>query len=110
MTTKKKKEIFLDIYKKAFANISAACEKAKISRQTFYNWRKEDDNFNEKIEEISEGLIDFAESILHNNIRNGRTAELIFFLKTKAKKRGYTEQVIISEDSLPSGFELTDIT
>ena len=36
--------------------------------------------------------LDFAESALHNNIREGKETSTIFFLKTRGKKRGYIEK------------------
>ncbi len=107
--TLKKKKAFLEIYEKTFGNISVACKHSNISRQTFYNWRKKDEDFAEKESEIKEGLLDFAETQLFSAIRNGRTAELIFFLKTKGRERGYSEQMLIITDELPSGFDLEEI-
>ena len=42
--------------------------------------------------EVDEGSIDFAETMLHKNIRDGNVPSIIFYLKTKGKKRGYIEQ------------------
>ena len=107
--THKKKKAFLEIYEKTFGNISASCKQTNISRQTFYDWKKKDELFAERESEIKEGLLDFAETQLYSAIRNGRTAELIFFLKTKGRERGYSEQVTILTDELPSGFDLEEI-
>lgn len=109
MDTIKKKASFLEIFERTFGNISVACKHNKIARQTFYNWKKEDEDFKAKCQEIEEGLMDFAETQLYNAIRNGKTAELIFYLKTKAKERGYTEQVTVLTDEVPSGFDLEEI-
>jgi hypothetical protein len=43
--------------------------------------------------EIVEETIDFAEAQLLKNIKDGKEPSLIFFLKTKAKHRGYVEKV-----------------
>ena len=42
-------------------------------------------------EDISDIVLDFAESQLHKQIKENNTASTIFYLKTKGKKRGYIE-------------------
>ena len=82
---------FLEVYASKMGNVSKACEAANISRQTYYDWMK-DETFANQVEEVREGLIDFAEHQLLSNIKDGRTAEILFYLKTKGKKRGYIER------------------
>lgn len=106
MTTKKKsnsvrprnprgriKNALLDAYDKSMGNISATCRKVNISRETFYRYKREDPVFAERIHEINESNLDFAESVLLKNIREGKEASLIFYLKTQGKERGYVEKV-----------------
>jgi hypothetical protein len=87
------KETFVQAYENNAGNISLACKKANISRSTYYRWLKEDLEFQEKTDEVKEALIDLAETMLLKKIREGSTPELIFFLKTQGKKRGYIERV-----------------
>ena len=94
MTTDQKKAKFLELFPDLACNIQATCEAMKISRRTFYNWRADDEEFAEKIEDELEGMIDFAESKLMQNIKSGKEASVFFFLKTKAKHRGYIEKYI----------------
>ena len=42
--------------------------------------------------EADESMLDFAESKLIEHINNNDITSLIFFLKTKGKKRGYVER------------------
>ena len=88
----KVKKILLQSLENSFGNISEACKKAKISRRSFYNYLRDDEEFKEAVEEIEESLIDLAESELYNQISKENTTALIFFLKTKGKKRGYVER------------------
>ncbi|QDP63186.1 MAG: hypothetical protein Unbinned5930contig1000_29 [Prokaryotic dsDNA virus sp.] len=90
--TKKSKELFLENFEQSLCNVSACCKRVGISRNTFYTWKKEDEDFREKCEEIEESLLDFAETMLFKKIRDGGTPELLFFLKTRGKKRGYVER------------------
>jgi hypothetical protein len=86
-----KKEVFLENFKKSFGMISVACDATGISRQTFYNWKDTDPEFQKGVEETEERNLDFAEMKLMSAIREGKTTELLFYLKTKGKRRGYIE-------------------
>ena len=88
----KSKDKFLDNFKLSLGNISISCEASGISRQTYYNWRKQDAEFSQQCEDIEERNLDLAEMKLLNAIREGKTAELLFYLKTKGKRRGYVER------------------
>jgi hypothetical protein len=88
----KSKDKFLDNFKLSLGNISISCEASGISRQTYYNWRKQDPEFSQLCEDIEERNLDLAEMKLLSAIREGKTAELLFYLKTKGKKRGYVER------------------
>ena len=82
---------FLEVYARKMGNVSKACKAANISRQTYYDWMK-DKEFAGKVDEVREGLLDFAEHQLLSNIKDGKTAEILFYLKTKGKARGYIER------------------
>lgn len=77
------RESFPELYFLCAGNAREACSKARISRQTFYTWINEYPEFREKIKEAQRDLIDFAESQLLVNIRNGKEASLFFYLKNK---------------------------
>ena len=111
MTPKKKntKKIFLELFENSMGNISFACKGSNISRQTYYNWVDNDQDFADQVSNVNESLLDFAESKLAERIKSGHTAELIFFLKTKGKKRGYSETIQIREEKLPQGFNVHEI-
>lgn len=44
------------------------------------------------VTDARESMIDIAEGRLYQNINNGDNTAIIFFLKTQAKHRGYTER------------------
>lgn len=105
-----KQKNFLEIFEKSAGNVSQACKKVNISRETHYRWRDESDTYKKASNDIKEGLIDFAETQLMKNIRDGRETSLIFFLKTQAKKRGYIEKQEIEHgtaDGLPLEWTVT---
>lgn len=87
------KETFLEMLKKTGGVIVKACESANVSRSQYYRWMEQDVEFRERVNEINEGMIDFVESKLMQQIQAGDTTATIFYLKTKGKNRGYIEKV-----------------
>lgn len=85
-------EKIAEIYRKKGCNVTAACAALNITRQTFYNRKSKSKKLQELIIEADESLLDFAESKLVEHINDGDVTSLIFFLKTKGKKRGYVER------------------
>jgi len=97
------RELTLRVFAKKGCNVSATCKAVGISRMHFYRKRREDITFAEGLAEVYESMVDNVESILVNKIYEGDTTALIFFLKTKAKNRGYVERhdfVVPNENSL----------
>lgn len=72
--------------------VTIACKKVGISRQSHYDWYKEDENYRNAVDDLSDVALDFAESMLHKQIQDKDTTATIFYLKTKGKKRGYIEK------------------
>jgi hypothetical protein len=94
--------------------VSAACKSVGMPRSTFYKWLSEDKEFKAQVDDIQEFAIDYVESKLFQKIEGvtvkakGGTGNedeppvyelppsdtaIIFYLKTKGKKRGYIERV-----------------
>ena len=97
--TDKAKEIFIHTFERCGCNINISCKAADVTRQSFYHWQRTDEDFKEKIDAAKESLLDFAESKLMEIIKQGNVTALIFFLKTKGKKRGYVEKQEIDHTS-----------
>lgn len=87
--TKIDKKDLIKIFKAKLCNISATCDAANISRQTFYSYMEKDKKFETAVENAKEGLIDFAETKMMEGINNGDSSLIQFFLRTKGRKRGY---------------------
>jgi len=90
--TRKQKAMLEALEKTAF-NVSAACRMVGIDRRTHYDWLHKSNTYKKRCEEIQESLIDLAESQLLKKIKKEDLGAIIFFLKTKGKKRGYTERI-----------------
>lgn len=86
--------------------VTIACKKVGISRQSHYDWYKEDENYRNAVDDLLDVALDFAESMLHKQIQDKDTTATIFYLKTKGKKRGYIERTevdaTINVPQLPS--------
>jgi hypothetical protein len=77
--------------------LSVAAKKLKCSRQTIYNHLKKSKRLQAIYDNENEAMIDFAEMKLFENIQAGKEASIFFYLKTKAKHRGYIEKPIPNE-------------
>ena len=87
------KRSLLEALEKSLGIVTSACKSAGCSRETFYKYCKEDDDFKRDVDELSNVALDFAESQLHKQIRDGIPSSTIFYLKTKGKSRGYIEKL-----------------
>lgn len=85
--------------------VTTACLAAGISRDTHYRWLNKDKKYAAAVKQVSEIVVDFAESHLFKQIRRGEVASTIFFLKTKARDRGYIEKrdVDVTSGGAPIG-------
>lgn len=92
---KKAKERMLLALVKSLGIVTTACRMAKVGKSTHYDWKNDDPEYKRLVEEIDDIAIDFAESKLHKRIEDGDTTAIIFYLKTKAKKRGYGDQMSV---------------
>lgn len=90
--TEQHKRAMLDALEKSLGVVTAACKAVGIGRTTHYLWMQEDAEYKAAVEALSDVALDFAESQLHKQIKDGNSTATIFFLKTKGKKRGYIER------------------
>jgi hypothetical protein len=86
------KKAMLDALEKSLGVVTSACKSVDIARETHYRWLREDADYKAAVDELSDVALDFAESQLHKQIKDGNSTATIFFLKTKGKKRGYVER------------------
>lgn len=122
--TDSKKRDMLRALKLTLGIVSTASEKIHISRDTHYRWMKEDPAYKDAVKMVNDTAKDFAESKLFELMNgviardnkgapmtstDGTTvykrppdvAAVIFYLKTKAKDRGFIERVQLQD--IPDG-------
>ncbi len=103
------KKAVLESLEKSLGVVTTAVKQVGIARSTFYEWLK-DPEFKKSVDDIQNIALDFAESQLHKQIRDGNTSATIFYLKTKGKNRGYVErQELTGADGYPTEIELNII-
>ena len=90
--TEQHKKAMLDALEKSLGVVTSACKTVGVGRTTHYLWLQEDKEYKAAVDDLSDVAIDFAESQLHKQIKEGNSTATIFFLKTKGKKRGYVER------------------
>lgn len=91
--------------------VTDACKSIGLARSTFYKWCTDDPEFKAAVDDVQEVAIDYVESKLFEKI-NGvlistrddeggkpliysqppSDTAIIFYLKTKGKRRGYVER------------------
>ena len=87
-----KKKVLVSALEQTLGVITQACKKVDVPRSTFYKWYNEDATFKKEVDDIQDIAIDFVESQLFQQIKDHNTTATIFFLKSKAKARGYVER------------------
>jgi len=100
-----KKKLMIEALKSQLGNISTAAKQVGIDRRTHYKWLDGDEEYKREYEEIGEFTVDFVENALFKQINEGNTTAIIFYLKCKAKKRGYVEKSEIEHSTKEGGFK-----
>ena len=103
--TAAQKESMLEALKTSVGVISKACEICGIDRGTHYLWMKNDPEYAKDVESMEDFALDFVESAHYKNIEEGNASNIIFHLKTKGKRRGYTEEIIIKKKEEPDALK-----
>ena len=79
--------------------VTTACKQVGVHRSTYYEWYNNDNEFKKLVDDVNDQTLDFVESKLHEKIKDGDTTSIIFYCKTKGKKRGYVERQEIKHDA-----------
>ena len=106
---KHRRKLFLRALWSARGIVKTACQSAGCSRDFYVRGMRNDPDFRIAVEMIQEDAIDFAEGKLLENIEKGYEASTIFYLKTKAKHRGYNERELIGVNPNNEIKSLTDV-
>lgn len=86
------KNNLLEALEQSLGVVTTACKIVGCNRATFYKYYNSDEKFKAAVDELQNFTLDFVESQLHKQIKEGNTTATIFYLKTKGKKRGFVER------------------
>jgi len=98
----------LEALEKSLGVVTTACKIVDCNRSTFYKYYNNDQDFRASVDELQNLTLDFAESQLHQQIKDGNTTATIFYLKTKGKKRGYVERKEVEMTAQVSTSKISD--
>lgn len=101
---KYKKKLLISL-EKHFGIVTPACKEVGVSRDTFYRYYNEDEDFKKAVDEINDIQGDFVETQLFSKIKEGSERSILFYMKYKGRKRGYTDSLDITSD----GKSITEI-
>ena len=94
------KNNLINALEKSMGVVTTACKNVGIHRSTFYEYYNKDEEFKQNVDDIA---IDFTESKMFEQIQDGNTQLIKFYLSTRGKKRGYVErQEITGAEGLPT--------
>ena len=91
------KRDLLDLLKNNLGILTPSLETLNISTKAYYSWLASDAEFKQEVDNIQNIALDFVESKLLQNIRNGDKASIIFYMKCKGKDRGYIEKQYVEQ-------------
>jgi hypothetical protein len=99
------KKLLLEALEKTLGIVTPACKDVGISRNQFYNYYNTDPDFKKAVDDIHEITLDFAENQLLKKIKEGSERSILFYMKYRGRKRGYSESMDITSD----GKSITEI-
>lgn len=82
--------------------LSVAARKLATSIRTVKGFVDREEVCRIAYEEADEMLLDFVEAKLYQKIKAGDIASIIFYLRTKGKRRGYSEKLKDTDESDPA--------
>ena len=89
----KEKELFPEVLEKNHGRIYDTCRELNISAETFYQWKRSDPIFKKSCKEVEYRLVDYVENKLWEHIESGCVKSLLYFLRSKGRKRGWDPKI-----------------
>jgi hypothetical protein len=103
------KKAMIEALTKSLGIVTTACQTCKISRETHYKWYREDAEYKAAVDDVQNVAIDFAESKLFQNVKDGKETSIIYYLNNKGNSRGYSKTNFIDLTSKGESIQLPPI-
>ena len=87
-----RKEAFLQELYKTLGCALGACRKTGFDRATLEAWLQDDAEFADRVRLIAEDALDYVESRMFDEIKNGNARLIQLYLEKKGKARGYGDR------------------
>lgn len=102
LRTEVMKKAMLEALYQSLGVIETACRQCGISRNWHYETYRTDPDYKAQVDDMKNIALDYVESRLFQNIKNGDVTSTIFYLKTQGKARGYIErqEVQVNKESV----------
>lgn len=95
-----KKVEFLAALEGTLGVVATACNQVDIPYSRYRKWMERDPDFKVAVTEVADITMDFVETQLFRQIQEGNAQATMFYLRTKAKHRGYVETPMLSIDTI----------
>lgn len=92
MALTKNQKKFIKALELQHGNVTNAAKSAKLDRTSHYGWVKSNPEYAEAVKDVTETAIDYVEDKLFQLIDDLTPSAIYFFLKCRAKHRGYVER------------------
>ena len=76
--TAQHKKAIIEALEQSLGIVTTACKKVGVGRTTFYGWLKDDEEFAKQVKDIENVALDFAETQLHQQIKDNVPTSTIF--------------------------------
>ncbi len=86
-----KKKAMIEALTVSLGIVTTACQKVNIARKTHYEWYNNDPEYKAAVDDVQNVAIDFAESKLFQNVKDGKETSIIYYLNNKGNSRGYSK-------------------
>jgi hypothetical protein len=90
-----KKKLLIAL-EKTLGIVTTACKLVGISKKQFYEYCRTDEEFKKSVDEIQDITLDFVESQLLEKIKEGSEKSILFYMRYRGKKRGYSDSVDVT--------------